>query len=53
MKKTESNPLTKYWHKKYPTQSQIYPGTEEKMTPKPDCGKESYIGHNHLPGNMH
>ncbi|MCM1294583.1 MAG: SDR family oxidoreductase [Muribaculaceae bacterium] len=50
MKKTESNPLVKYWHKKYPTQSQTYPGLEEKMTPKPDCGEESYIGCNRLSG---
>lgn len=50
MKKTESNPLTKYWHKKYPTQSQPYPGIEEKMTPQPDCGEESYVGCNRLAG---
>lgn len=50
MKRTESNPLTKYWHKKYPTQSQPYPGIEEKMTPKPDCGEESYVGCNRLAG---
>ena len=44
------NPLTKYYHKKYPKQQQPYPGLEIKMTPKPDCGEESYVGHGRLKG---
>lgn len=44
------NPLTKYYHKQYPKQSQNYPGLSAKMTPKPDCGEESYIGHGRLLG---
>lgn len=50
MKKTESNPLTKYWHKKYQTQSQPYPGLDAKMKPIPDCGEDSYIGSGRLTG---
>jgi len=50
MKKTESNPLTKYWHKKYPIQSQTYPGLDTKMTPQPDCGEASYVGSGKLRG---
>lgn len=44
------NPLTKFYHKKYPKQQQPYPGLELKMTPKPDCGEESYVGHGRLKG---
>lgn len=50
MKKTESNPLTKYWNKKYPPQSQKYPGLDIKMTPIPDCGEDTYVGHGRLQG---
>ncbi len=52
MKKNESknNPNTKYYHKKYPKQRQPYPGIESKMTPKPDCGEDSYVGHGRLAG---
>lgn len=46
MKQNESkkNPLNKYYNKKYPTQSQPYPGTQHKMRPVPDCGEDTYIG---------
>lgn len=52
MKKSErkNNPTTKYYHKKYPAQRQPYPGLEIKMSPKPDCGEESYVGCNRLAG---
>lgn len=52
MKKNESknNPMTKYFHEKYPEQHQPYPGLELKMRPKPDCGEESYVGHERLRG---
>ncbi len=50
MQKNESNPLKKYNTKKYPKQRQPYPGLELKMTPKPDCGEESYIGCERLAG---
>ena len=44
------NPKTKYFHKKYPKQTQPYPGLDQDMTPAPDCGEESYIGHGRLAG---
>lgn len=50
MKKTESNPLTKYWHTKYPIQSQKYPGLDAKMKPIPDCGETTYVGNGRLTG---
>lgn len=50
MKQNESNPTRKYYTKKYPKQRQAYPGLEIKMSPKPDCGEESYIGCERLAG---
>ncbi len=50
MKKPNINPTTKYYHKKYPPQHQKYPGLDGDMTPKPDCGEDTYIGHNRLAG---
>ncbi len=52
MQKNESqnNPTTKYYHRKYPKQTQSYPGLDLKMKPQPDCGENSYIGCNRLKG---
>lgn len=47
---TSANPRTKYYHQKYPKQRQPYPGLELKMTPRPDCGEETYIGTGRLTG---
>ncbi len=44
------NPKTKYYHQKYPRQRQIYPGQEFKMSPRPDCGEETYTGCDRLIG---
>jgi NAD(P)-dependent dehydrogenase (short-subunit alcohol dehydrogenase family) len=33
-----------------PPQNQDVPGTQSKMTPRPDCGEESYEGHGRLAG---
>lgn len=50
MKRQNTNPTTKYYNKKYPTQRQAYPGIESKMKPVPDCGEQSYVGHGRLAG---
>lgn len=54
MKKIEynemQNPLTQYHEGGYPKQKQDPPGVQADMTPQPDCGEESYIGHNRLDG---
>ncbi len=54
MKKIEfeemQNPVTQYRQEGYPKQKQDPPGVQADMTPKPDCGEESYIGHNRLEG---
>lgn len=42
------NVTKKYYSKPYPKQHQPYPGLDKKMTPKPDCGETSYVGHNLL-----
>lgn len=44
------NPLTQYYHGEYPVQQQKAPGIQSEMNPKPDCGEESYVGHNRLEG---
>jgi NAD(P)-dependent dehydrogenase (short-subunit alcohol dehydrogenase family) len=31
-----------------PSQEQDVPGTEQEMRPKPDCGEDSYVGHDRL-----
>jgi NAD(P)-dependent dehydrogenase (short-subunit alcohol dehydrogenase family) len=33
-----------------PAQQQQVPGTQSKMTPRPDCGEQSYVGHGRLAG---
>ncbi|MEP6853250.1 MAG: glucose 1-dehydrogenase [bacterium] len=35
-----------------PAQQQDVPGTQSEMTPKPDCGEESYEGHGRLTGKV-
>ncbi|MCD8175974.1 MAG: SDR family oxidoreductase [Tannerellaceae bacterium] len=44
------NPLNQYHEGGYPKQKQEPPGIQADMTPVPDCGEESYIGHNRLEG---
>ncbi len=38
------NPLTQYPQPPFPDQPQSPPGLDKDMTPKPDCGEESYKG---------
>jgi NAD(P)-dependent dehydrogenase (short-subunit alcohol dehydrogenase family) len=35
-----------------PAQQQEVPGTQSAMTPVPDCGEHSYVGHERLKGKM-
>lgn len=44
------NPLTEYYTGGFPKQLQRYPGLQEDMIPKPDCGEDSYIGNNRMEG---
>lgn len=44
------DPRKLYHTKKLPNQEQNTPALQAKMTPKPDCGEESYRGHNRLEG---
>ncbi len=44
------NPLTAYHTGSYDEQPQHSPGLQSKMHPLPDCGEESYIGHDRLKG---
>lgn len=44
------NPQTKYYHQDFSKQKQPWPGLEAEMTPVPDCGEESYVGHDRLKG---
>ncbi|MCD7936465.1 MAG: SDR family oxidoreductase [Tannerellaceae bacterium] len=54
MKKIEynemQNPLNQYHEGGFPKQKQEPPGIQADMTPVPDCGEESYVGHNRLEG---
>lgn len=36
----------------FPSQPQSVPGSQRKMQPTPDCGEQSYIGHNRLEGKI-
>jgi NAD(P)-dependent dehydrogenase (short-subunit alcohol dehydrogenase family) len=48
---TEPNlidPRTLYHNDKFPQQEQDTPALQQKMQPKPDCGEESYRGHDRL-----
>lgn len=44
------NPLNQYHEGGYPKQKQQPPGIQADMTPVPDCGEESCVGHNRLEG---
>jgi NAD(P)-dependent dehydrogenase (short-subunit alcohol dehydrogenase family) len=35
-----------------PAQQQSPPGTQTEMTPRPDCGEQSYVGHGRLEGKV-
>lgn len=50
MSKQTHNPLTKYYHEKFPKQKQSAPGLQCDMKPIPDCGEKSYQGHHRLEG---
>jgi NAD(P)-dependent dehydrogenase (short-subunit alcohol dehydrogenase family) len=50
MSKPDCNPLTKYYHNKFPKQTQVAPALQCDMKPIPDCGEESYQGHGRLAG---
>lgn len=43
-----NNPLYRHYGGAFEKQKQPYPGLQNKMTPVPDCGEESYIGNNKL-----
>lgn len=45
-----TDPRNKYYNDKYPDQEQDTPALQSRMDPKPDCGEESYKGHNRLEG---
>jgi len=45
-----TNPRKKFYSEKFPDQEQNTPALQSKMSPKPDCGEESYKGHNRLEG---
>lgn len=42
------NPVDAYYTGDYPIQNQKAPGVQAEMTPQPDCGEESYVGHGRL-----
>lgn len=44
------NPLTSYYSGGYEEQPQSSPGIQQKVHPRPDCGEESYEGHQRLSG---
>ena len=44
------NPLDAFYNDDFPQQKQPYPGIQKKMKPVPDCGEESYVGHDRLKG---
>lgn len=37
-------------HQDLPAQQQTPPGVQSQMTPRPDCGEDSYVGHDRLAG---
>ncbi|WP_336635888.1 SDR family oxidoreductase [Lysinibacillus fusiformis] len=45
-----TDPRKKYHTEKFPDQEQNTPALQNEMSPKPDCGEESYKGHNRLEG---
>lgn len=50
MSKQTNNPVTKYYHDKFPKQKQAAPALQCEMSPIPDCGEKSYKGHQRLEG---
>jgi NAD(P)-dependent dehydrogenase (short-subunit alcohol dehydrogenase family) len=44
------NPVTAYPKPPFVRQSQEWPGLQSKMTPRPDCGEDSYRGSGRLAG---
>lgn len=50
MSKPTEDPRKKYYNDKFPNQEQETPALQKDMTPKPDCGEESYRGSNRLEG---
>lgn len=42
--------MDEYYTGEYPVQNQKAPGVQARMKPQPDCGEESYIGHDRLKG---
>lgn len=48
--KEPEDPRKKYSDKDFKKQQQLKPGIQQKMTPVPDCGEESYKGHGRLAG---
>lgn len=44
------DPRKQFYTEKYPDQEQNTPALQNKMNPKPDCGEESYKGHDRLEG---
>ena len=44
------DPRKKYYTEEFPEQEQNTPALQNKMTPKPDCGEDSYKGTNRLEG---
>jgi NAD(P)-dependent dehydrogenase (short-subunit alcohol dehydrogenase family) len=49
-KSAPRNPATAYPKPPFPRQSQDWPGLQSKMTPRPDCGEQSYRGSGRLAG---
>jgi NAD(P)-dependent dehydrogenase (short-subunit alcohol dehydrogenase family) len=45
-----TDPRKKFHTEKFPDQEQNTPALQNEMSPKPDCGEESYKGHNRLEG---
>ena len=45
-----TDPRKKFYKDKFPDQEQDTPAIQNEMSPKPDCGEESYRGYNRLLG---
>lgn len=45
-----NDPRQKFYSDDFPDQEQDTPALQHKMTPKPDCGEDSYKGNNKLEG---
>ncbi len=48
--KNLSDPQTKFYHTTFEQQKQPWPGLDSRMSPQPDCGETSYVGHGRLAG---